>query len=215
MKQLVELPARWRIDCPVRRIARPLSSLDEAIAAALARPISSLPLDMICRPGNRVTLVCADPNYEPDELNRAFVPALLRELKSAGVYDEDITILSATGLRRPSSPTEIHARLGDEVAQHYPIFSHNAHDAREQDDLGVYEHVPVRVNYHAVEADVLIATGIVQPHLYAGYTGGSKIVAVGCADAATIHELYSPRFLDDPSVRAGNIEGNACQRAIR
>lgn len=193
----------------------PLSDVSEAIAVALARPISSLPLSMRCHPGSRVTLVCADPNYDPDSLDDLLAPALIRELKAAGVHDEDITILTATGLGRQSSRAEIYLQLGEAVVGHYPVLNHDPHDLRENDDLGVFESVPVRVNYHAVEADVLIATGVVRPHAYAGYTGGSKVVAVGCAGAATINELYSPRFLDDPSVLAGNVSENACQRAIR
>lgn len=197
------------------RPAQPIADVNEAIAAALARPVSSLPLAMRCRPGSRVTLVCADPNYDPDGLDDILAPALLRELRAAGVHDEDITILTATGLRRQSSRAEMYLHLGDVVGGRYPVFNHDPHDVRENDDLGVFEQVPVSVNYHAVEADVLVATGVVRPHVYAGYTGGSTVVAVGCAAAATINELHSPRMLDDPSVLAGSVSGNACQRAIR
>lgn len=197
------------------RAAQPIPNVSEAIAAALARPISSLPLAMRCRPGSRVTLVCADPNYDPDGLDDILAPALLRELHDAGVPDEDITILTATGLRQHSSHAEMYLHLGDTVVGQYPVFNHDPHDVRENDDLGMFESVPVSVNYHAVEADMLVATGVVRPHVYAGYTGGSKVVAVGCAGAATINELYSPRFLDDPSVLAGSVNENVCQRAIR
>ena len=73
----------------------------------------------------------------------------------------------------------------------------------------------MRVNYHAVEADLLIATGVVRPHLYAGYTGGSRPIAVGCAGAGTLHDLHGPRFLDDPTVCAGNVSDNMHQNALR
>ncbi|MGQ9813998.1 MAG: lactate racemase domain-containing protein [Candidatus Roseilinea sp.] len=203
------------MDRPLVPTVEPLSDIDEAIAAALARPISSLPLSMRCRPGSRVTLVCADPNYDPDGLDEILVPALIRELKAAGVRDEDITILTATGLRQQSSQAEIYLQLGDTIVGRYRIFAHDPYDARQNNNLGVFEGVPLSVNYHAVEADILVAAGVVRPHVYAGYTGGSKVVAVGCAGAATINALYSPRFLDDPLVRAGSVSENACQRAIR
>ncbi len=210
-----ELPARWRVDRPMMPAVEPLSDLGEAILAALARPISSLPLTMQCHRGSRVTLVCADPNYDPDGLDEILAPALIRELKAAGVHDEDITILSATGLCQQSSQAELYLQLGDTVVGRYTVLNHDPYNVRENDDLGVLLNVPVSVNYHAVEADILIATGVVRPHAYAGYTGGSKVVAEGCAGAATINELYSPQFLDDPSVLAGNVNDNTCQRAIR
>jgi len=197
------------------RAVDPLADVREAIVAALARPASSLPLAMLCHPGSRVTVVCADPNYDPEGLDEILLPALLGELKAAGVHDEDITILSATGLRPHSSNAERYVQLGDSVVGRYLILNHDPHDVRENDDLGMVGSVPVSVNYHAVEADLLIATGVVRPHVYAGYTGGSAVVAEGCAGSATINELYSPRFLDDPSVLAGNASENACQRAIR
>ena len=193
----------------------PLADVSEAVEAALARPLSSLQLNMQCHPGSRVTVVCADPNYDPDAADDVFVPALIAELKSAGVHDEDITLLSATGLRRRSSEAEQYLHLGGAVVRRYPILNHDPNDVRENDDLGMFDNVPVSVNYHAVEADLLIATGVVRPHVYAGYTGGSKVVATGCAGAPTIRELTSPRFLDDPSVRPGSVSENAFQRAIR
>jgi hypothetical protein len=209
------LPHDWRLDRPGAPSTEPIADLRLAADAALARPQSALPLNQMCGEGSRVTIVCADPAFDLDCPDRTLVPAVLDALKSAGVNDEDITLLAASSARRASTPDEKRRKLGEEVTRRFGVVDHDAANLSELDDLGACDGVPVQVNYRAVEADLLVATGAVRPHPYAGYTGGSQAVAVGCAGAATLRDLHGPRFLDDPTVGAGEIRDNAFQRTIR
>ena len=209
------LPDGWHTERAAVPCIDPVHNVRDAVEAALARPLSSLPLPMLCSAGSRVTIVCADPAYDRDCPDDILVPALIAELHSAGVNDEDITLLSANGTRRPSTDLEKQLKLGRQVVERYSVVDHHARDVSEMDDLGSFDGVSVQVNYHAVEADLLIATGVVRPHLYAGYTGGGQAVAIGCSGAATVHDLHSARYLDDPSVGAGSVRDNAHQRAVR
>ncbi len=200
---------------PDAQRAEPITDLRQAAEAALARPLSALPLNMLCGAGSRVTIVCADPASDTDCPDSTLVPALIGALKSAGVHDEDITLLAANGTRHASTLAEKQRKLGEDVVTRFGVVDHDAHNVSELDDLGACNGIPAQVNYRAAEADLLVSTGVVRPHPYAGYTGGGQPVAVGCAGAATIHELYGPRFLDDPSVGAGEVRDNVFQATIR
>jgi nickel-dependent lactate racemase len=145
----------------------------------------------------------------PDAL---LIPPLLEQLHRAGIPDEAITLLCAVGTHRPLSNEEVVAKLGEAVASRYRVINH---DLAEAVSVGEMDGVPLLVNRLCVEADLLLATGIVEPHHYAGWSGGGKTVAIGCAGAETIAATHSPRFMDDDSVRLGRVEGNAFQYIVR
>lgn len=191
----------------VSKPANPVQDAGYAIRQALEQPISSPPLCEIAKPGQHVCIVFTDITRAcPDHL---LVPALLSELAKAGVQDQDITLLCATGLHRPSTPTEKVSKLGAEIAARFRVIDNEPQNADSLIDLGFTpDGAPVQIHRAAVEADLLLATGIVEPHQYAGYSGGRKIVAVGAAGEATIAYTHGPAFADHPGTRLGRIEGN-------
>jgi len=207
------LPAGMRATVVESRPVPPLSDPEAAVAEALAHPIGSLPLRELARPGDRVCIVFTDiTRASPDHI---LVPALLRELEAAGVRDEDITLLCGIGMHRPSTPEEKVAKLGTEVVARYRVIDNEPRNPQALVDLGVTPGgVPVQVHRAAVEADLLIATGIVEPHQYAGYSGGRKTVAVGAAGEALIAHTHGPAFVDHPGTRLGRIEGNPFHEAV-
>lgn len=207
------LPAGMRATVVESRPVPPLGDPEAAIAEALSRPIGSLPLRELARPGDRVCIVFTDiTRASPDHL---LVPAILRELEAAGVRDEDITLLCGIGMHRPSTPEEKAAKLGAEVVARYRVIDNEPRNPQALVDLGVTPGgVPVQVHRAAVEADLLIATGIVEPHQYAGYSGGRKTVAVGAAGEALIAHTHGPAFIDHPGTRLGRIEGNPFHEAV-
>ena len=207
------LPAGMRATVVESRPVPPLSDPEAAVAEALARPIGSPPLRELARPGDRVCIVFTDiTRASPDHI---LVPALLRELEAAGVRDEDITLLCGIGMHRPSTPEEKVAKLGAEVVARYRIIDNEPRNPQALVDLGVTPGgVPVQVHRAAVEADLLVATGIVEPHQYAGYSGGRKTVAVGAAGEALIAHTHGPAFVDHPGTRLGRIEGNPFHEAV-
>ena len=208
-----DLPPGMRGTVVVSRPAEPLADVEGAIVEALARPIGSPPLREMAKPGDRVCIVFTDvTRASPDHL---LVPALLRELEAAGVCDEDVTLLCGIGMHRPSTRAEKVAKLGTEVVTRYRVIDNEPQNPEALVDLGVTPGgVPVLVHRAAVEADLLIATGLVEPHQYAGYSGGRKTVAVGAAGEPLIAHTHGPAFVDHPGTRLGRIEGNPFHEAI-
>ena len=214
-KSLLEftLPSTMPATIAVSQPAEPLADVRRAIHQALAHPVGTRPLCELARPGNRVCIVFTDiTRASPDHL---LVPALLGELEKAGVRDEDITLLCGTGLHRASTPDEKIVKLGADVLARYRVIDNEPQNPAALVDLGITPGgVPVQVHRAAVEADLLIATGIVEPHQYAGYSGGRKTLAVGAAGEALIAYTHGPAFVDHPGTRLGRIEGNPFHEAV-
>jgi len=195
------------------RPMKPLGNLEEIIADALANPINSPPLREIAKPGHTVCIVFTDITRDsPDHL---LVPALLAELEMAGVRDEDITLLCGIGMHRPSTHGEKVIKLGQSLVDRYRVVDHEPLKATGLKDLGSTESgIPLAVNKIAFEADLLIATGIVEPHQYAGYSGGRKTVSIGAGGEKMITYTHGPQMIDHPGTRLGKIEDNPFHHAI-
>jgi len=184
-----------------------------AIDTALANPINSAPLRELAHEGDTVCIVFTDMTRAcPDYL---LVPPILRELHAAGIRKHDITLLCGTGLHRPSTHEEKIAKLGAKVVKEYHIVDNEPQNPDHLVNLGETENgTPVVINKIAYESDLLIATGLVEPHQYAGYSGGRKTIAIGAAGEETIAYTHGPKMIDHPATRLGLIEGNAFHQAI-
>jgi nickel-dependent lactate racemase len=191
----------------------PVADVQAAIAKALLHPLGSQPLMQMASPGDRVCIVFTDiTRVSPDHL---LVPALLRELERAGVRDEDVTLLCGIGMHRPSTHQERVEKLGADVVGRYRVIDNEPQNPHALVDLGITEGgVPVSAHRAAVEADLLIASGLVEPHQYAGYSGGRKTVAVGAAGEPLIAHTHGPAFVDHPDTRLGRIQGNPFHEAV-
>ncbi|HID64418.1 MAG TPA: nickel-dependent lactate racemase, partial [Anaerolineae bacterium] len=167
----------------------------------------------LAKPGDAVCIVFTDiTRASPDYL---LVPPLLAELEAAGVHDEDIALLCGIGMHRPSTPEEKVAKLGQAVVDRYRVVDHEPQNPEALVDLGVTASgIPLSVNKIAYEADLLVATGIVEPHQYAGYSGGRKTLAVGAAGEKMIAYTHGPQMIDHPGTRLGRIEGNPFHEAV-
>jgi len=206
------LPPGIRAQVVHPQAAEPVPDLEAAIEAALAEPVGSPPLRDLARPGDHVCIVFTDATRAvPDHL---LVAALLRELEVAGVRDEDIILICGVGMHRPSTPQEKVQKLGADVVAHYRVVDHTPSDPSLLTDLGTWDGIPLLVNRLATEVDLLIATGVVEPHQYAGYSGGRKTVAIGAGGEATIAATHGPAMLDHPGTRLGRIEDNPFHQVI-
>ncbi|MGD8515455.1 MAG: nickel-dependent lactate racemase [Anaerolineae bacterium] len=208
-----ELPPDWQGTKIESKTAPPIPDVPAMVRHVLAQPIGSPPLRELARPGDRVCIVFTDiTRASPDHL---LVPPILAELETAGVRDEDITLLCGIGLHRPSTPQEKVAKLGQMVVDRYRVIDNEPLNPAALVDLGTTDSgIPLSVNKLAYEADLLIATGIVEPHQYAGYSGGRKTLAVGAAGEAMIAYTHGPHMIDDPRTRLGRIDGNPFHEAI-
>ena len=180
-----------------------------AVRAALDAPIGAPAYATLVR--NRRSaciLVCDITRPVP---NRLFLRPLIEGLLAAGMPAERITVLVATGLHRPNEGDELAEVIGDPwVQQTVRVVNHFARDAAAHVDLGVTRGrgVPVKLDRRFVEADLRIATGLVEPHFMAGYSGGRKVVAPGVAHADTIRTFHSARFMENPLAVQCNLAGN-------
>ena len=207
------LPPGMQATVAVSQPAVSLQNVSAAIQEALNHPIGTPPLCKIAKAGDHVCVVFTDiTRSSPDH---QLVPALLHELEVAGVRDKDITLLCGIGMHRPSTEEEKNAKLGSDIAARYKVIDNEPQNPNALVDLGPTPGgVPVMLHRAVVETDLLIATGIVEPHQYAGYSGGRKTVAVGAAGEALIAHTHGPDFVDHPGTRLGQIEGNPFHEAV-
>jgi nickel-dependent lactate racemase len=186
---------------------------DEAtvLREALRFPVAGPPLSELARPGQKVAIsICDGTRAQPRD---RMIPAVLDEL---GVPDSDVVILVATGTHRGNTDEEIRAMLGDEIVSRVRVVNHDARDRGSLVYLGEHGRgVPVWVNRLWVEADVRITTGFVEPHFFAGFSGGPKLVTPGLAGLDTVLVLHNAERIGDPKATWGVIDGNPVHDDIR
>jgi nickel-dependent lactate racemase len=128
---------------------------------------------------------------------------------------ERVVVLIATGTHGPSPEGQRREMLGDDVLGAWRVVDHDARDAASLRHLGVIDGVPVALNREWLDADVRITTGFVEPHFFAGFSGGPKMVAPGLAALETVLELHSPARIADPRATFGVVEGNPVHDPVR
>lgn len=203
----VELPDDRIVGPLAIRPAPPLPDAEAAIALALRRPIASPPLAELARGRrNACILVCDITRPVP---NRLLLPPILRTLEEQGIARRDILLLIATGLHRPNEGPELEEMLGPEIVANYRVENHHGKIVEEHDYLGETANgVPVYLDRRYLRADLKITTGLIEPHLMAGYSGGRKVICPGIAALETVKVWHGPRFLEHPQADCGILEGN-------
>lgn len=193
-----------------------LSEPSAAVRDSLRRPIAGPPLAARVRPGQTVAIVISDVTRPvPNEL---LLTPLIEALLTAGVNEHDITLVNGTGLHRPDTPEELQWMLGAEIASRYRIVQHEARAPATLVEVGRSKGVPVEFCRAYVEADVRIVTGFVEPHLFAGYSGGAKGVMPGVAGHAIVMSNHGAANLAHPRATwlcaAGNPVFDEIQSAV-
>lgn len=201
-------------DATVVRPAHRPAVADEiaAVRAALDRPVEGPSLRELVPNGARVAIaVCDATRPQPRKPMLAAVAQVLDGI----VRPEDVVVLIATGTHGSSSAEQRREMLGDDVLGRWRVVDHDSRDAASLRDIGVIAGVPVALNREWLDADVRITTGFVEPHFFAGFSGGPKMVAPGLAALETVLELHSPARIADPRATFGVIEGNPVHDAVR
>jgi nickel-dependent lactate racemase len=200
-----------RADVPARNLRFVLNTKDMpglpdesgALLDSLRDPIEHRPLrDSVTR-GDRVVVLTTDNTRAcPDD---RLLPPILAELESK-VSPEDITILVALGLHRALSRDELVKLLGRDIVERYTVLNHDPEDVayigRTRRDT------PVEINKKVVEADFILSTGFIEPHFFAGFSGGRKSIAPGVFSRRSAYRNHGYRMIADPHSRAGVLEGN-------
>lgn len=181
----------------------------EIVADAMANPIGSDTLRMMAIGKQRCTIIISD--HTRPVPSKAILPKMLEELHTANPKME-ITFLVATGLHRATSVEELREKLGDEIVDNYKIEIHDAFDPAKNVELGVLPSgAKMIVDRLAVETDLLIAEGFIEPHFFAGYSGGRKSVLPGVAAKETVLGNHCGQFIAAPQARTGVLEDNPIQ----
>lgn len=192
----------------------PLPDPAAAVRRALDAPLGRRPLREMVRPGLRAAIVVSDVTRPVP--NQVLLPPLLAILEAGGIARRDITIVVGTGLHRPSRPDEHRRFLGDEIMRDYRIVDH---DARDRATMAFHATGPrtvgVWLNKDYLNADLRIVTGFVEPHLFAGYSGGGKAVMPGVAGADEIMANHSAIMVGHPKATWCTTDGNPIFEQMR
>ena len=181
-------------------------SEEELVADALANPIGSPKLSELAK-GKKTCVIISSDHTRPVP-SHVIMPQLLAELRQ-GNPDIDITILIATGMHRPTTQDELVAKYGKEIAEHEKF---SIHVSRNDEDMVSIGTLPsggeCLINKLAANADLLIAEGFIEPHFFAGMSGGRKSVLPGIASKITVLANHCSEFIASPNARTGILKGN-------
>ena len=183
-----------------------------AILTALRNPIRTPPLRRIVEPTQSVAIsVCDITRPMP---SKTLLTLLLGELRH--IPPENITILIATGTHRTNTEVEVAEMLGEGVVDKYHVVNHNGFDDDSLEKIGSTDSgIEVLLNRRWVESDIRITTGFVEPHFFAGFSGGPKMVSPGLAGFPTIMRLHDAAMIGHPNARFAITVGNPIHDAIR
>ena len=205
----VSLPAGVEPTVIRKAVLPKLPDAQAAIRGAFDMPIGAAPLSELARGrGSACILICDITRPVP---NRLFLRPMIETMAAAGIPLASITVLVATGLHRPNEGAELAELVGDDwVLEHVTVANHFARNDADHVDLGptATRGTPVKIDRRFVEADLRIATGLVEPHFMAGWSGGRKVVAPGVAGHETIRTFHSAKFMEDPLAVQCNLVGN-------
>ena len=185
----------------------PLPDENGAVREALARPIASPPLAELAGGRESACIVISDITRPVP--NKVILPPLLEVLEQSGIPREKITILIATGIHRPNNTEELETMVGSDIMETYRIVNHFSQKPETHTYLGKTENgTPVYINTTYLEADLKITTGLIEPHLMAGYSGGRKAICPGIASVETMKVMHGPELMEHPKSAVGILNGN-------
>ena len=210
----VDLPDEIDLRVIRKRQMPVLPDPEAAVREALAQPAGAPPLAELAKgKTSACILICDITRPVPNGL---FLPILVEQLLHAGLAAERIKIVVATGLHRPNEGEELAELVGSRWAMEtVEVANHFARDDEAHVDLGTTRThgVPVKLDRRFVEAELKIATGLVEPHFMAGWSGGRKVIAPGVAHKDTITTFHSARFMEHPRATSCRLDGNPLHEA--
>lgn len=185
-------------------------SPEELLRQAMENPIGTSRLEELAKGKKKVVVLCSD--HTRPVPSKLILPPMLEAIRR-GNPQAEITLLIATGCHRGTTRQELVNKLGAEMAEKEHILIHDCAAEEDMVDLGILPSGGrLRINKAAVEADLLLAEGFIEPHFFAGFSGGRKSVLPGIAARETVYANHCSQFIDDPHARAGILEGNPIHR---
>jgi lactate racemase len=201
--------ADWTIIEPEE--SSPLLHFNSAFHDSVTRPIGRTPLTEVISPDDRVVIVTSDGTRPVP--NRLLIPAII---ECCHLKMSQVTVLVGCGTHRPHTEKELHALFGREIVQNCRVINHQADDHRNLLMMGTTPSgIPVTLNKEYINADKRIVIGFIEPHLFAGYSGGSKGICPAICGLETILAFHSYDIIASPASDYGILEGNPQQQAAR
>jgi len=183
-----------------------------ALFAALDNPVAARPLRQWIQPGHRVCIAFTDLTRATP--NDRLIPWLLEYL--AGVPPDDITLLNQLGTHRPNTPAELEKMLTPQVTRRYRVLNHEAENEGALAQFGTMrDGAPALINRHLAQADVRIITGFIEPHFFAGFSGGVKGIIPGCGGLRSVMSNHGFKNIADPNATFGVTAGNPLWEELR
>ena len=178
----------------------------ELVSEAMAHPISSPSLAALSKGKKKIVIIASD--HTRPVPSKVIIPPMLSEIR-AGNPDAEITLLIATGCHRETTEEELIAKFGEEIVRNEKIVIHDSTDTASLVSLGrLPSGGELLVNRLAVEADLLLAEGFIEPHFFAGFSGGRKSVLPGVAGKETVLANHCGEFIAHPRSRTGILDKN-------
>ena len=182
----------------------------ELVEAAMAAPIGSPSLKELAVGKNSCTIIISD--HTRPVPSRDILPPMLSQLRE-GNPDIKVKLLVATGFHRLTTKDELVSKLGEKIASEEEIVVHDAFNAESNVQIGILPSgAPLVIDRTAVETDLLISEGFIEPHFFAGFSGGRKSVLPGVCDKTTVLGNHCGEFIASPCARTGILEGNPLHR---
>lgn len=183
---------------------------DGAVREALDHPIASPRLEELARGKKNAVIITSD--HTRPVPSRTIMPQILERLRK-GNPEIQITILVATGFHRGTTRAELEEKLGKEIVANEKIIVHDSGDESSLVKLGTLPSGgELIVNRLAAEAELLVAEGFIEPHFFAGFSGGRKSILPGIASRKTVLANHCSEFIQSPYARTGNLENNPIHR---
>lgn len=207
----LKVPANFDVIEP--KFIKEVGSAKEEITKALLSPINSKPLRSLLEGKNDIAIsVCDITRAQP---RKVVIETIVEHIKDL-IPISNIKILIATGTHRANTKDELIEMLGKDIVETLNVINHVCDDKESLIEMPTsLDDVSVLLNKHWVNADFRITTGFVEPHFFAGFSGGSKLVAPGLAGLKTIMKLHNYKRLNNPNSIWGEVEKNPIQQDVR
>ena len=181
-------------------------SEDELVLEAMAKPIDSPKLSELAKGKKTCTIIISD--HTRPVPSKHIIPFMLAELRQ-GSPDIDVTLLVATGFHRPTSKDELIQKLGEKIVAEEKIVIHDSQDPATNVEIGVLPSgARLVIDKVAAETELLVSEGFIEPHFFAGFSGGRKSVLPGVCDQVTVLGNHCAKFIASDCARTGVLEGN-------
>lgn len=179
----------------------------QALKNSLFEPINSPSLLELAEKANNPCIIVSDLTRPTP--SRLIAETALETMNKAGVRDDDVTIVVATGLHRQCTEAELHEMLGEKLVRRLKVINHVATDTKSLVRIGeTVRGTPLWLNRYVADSDLKIGDGYIEPHFFAGFTGGGKNILPGVSGLETIMSNHSAEMIDDENARAGILEDN-------